>query len=132
MVSGSDHGRTLGALCLLGANVELPAVVLHVGCVDGVRASRLAALGVQRLEDRRALANGVVLLALLLNRSHPRFHEIRVISKQCMLLDRQLHSATPTTRPSTGKQKSRFADLRELVFAPTNRQRAEDRDSVEN
>src|SRR5262249_44270408 len=71
MVSGSDPGRTFGALCLLGANVELPAVVLRLGCVDGVRASRLAALGVQRLEDRRALANGVVLLALLLNPSHP-------------------------------------------------------------
>ena len=34
------------------------------------------------------------------------------------MLDKRLYSVTPTTRPSTGKQKSRFADLRQLVFAP--------------
>ena len=41
---------------LLGADVGLSRAVLRVGEVDGVRAGALAALGVQRVEDRRPVA----------------------------------------------------------------------------
>jgi len=35
---------------------------------------------------------------LMINPSHPRFQEIRVISKQRVMLDKRLYSVAPTTR----------------------------------
>ena len=49
-------GRHRGAEHLLRADVGVSRAVLRVGELDGVRAGALAALGVQRVEDRRPVA----------------------------------------------------------------------------
>ena len=58
LVSGSDRG-VWESQYFLGADVGLSHVVLRLGELDGVRAGALAALGVQRVEDRRVVAHRV-------------------------------------------------------------------------
>ena len=41
---------------------------------------------------------------VMLNPSHPRFREIRVISKQRVMLDKRLYSVPPATRSGTHRK----------------------------